>query len=1404
MNFDDNQTQEILSALRDPTILVPPLFTERETIDKIGDADKEYCVALIIGEDLTKDALSWREIKYNHNWVLLWLLMLSIEDTSLGSPYINVSKQQSPITYEATVYSLARQYLAMADAQDKQRIKYNVKSSHFINKTQLQDIQDAFEDVKKKEKEKKTKAKPKKQKTEEDEENVVEEIEEEIAVDFDSILAKYMESDVPVDIDEFGPRTQKGSSGLDKESFLVPCISDQVSSKATFCVTPIPSARDESKVVGYLIRVIQHDPRWNPGEMVLKLCGQCEDRNNSKDNRMFKEPWPQYVHLQGSNFIVHKMTLGLWFETVNIAKGGQRPDFNGTIEQFAQVERVDVFNSSNHPMAIASLEYALDRLARAGGDVGELRDYCSGESTVRWPDHLKTYRYFSPHVFWDHERYVGLFTQYFPKAIDAQHYFGEDMCQFLNRSQLIERKEVVHKSAHAVGYKTNNMFIYYAVEADELEEKMTGLRKRDYTAYCREIKEVNKVCMRKFNSIMQLDGTPTYLPIPPSIKSSIVWYQEYTKTHKTLSLDIEIYDPDMDLYSNHVIRLLALYNLCGKMLLPHILYKLHCLFTVYRKRRAGRQLPNVGIHGAHGDGKSSILDFFANICIPGTFLVISRTTAAADQTDIPVHDEMRGTHEVEEAFINTKVASKHPALVNMKKTSLSEGKVSVKRYQDIPVNGVGKLHGYRISTQATEYSEISLSNTIPDDTALASRSHNILLVRSTIPFEEWKHNLSKKKVRHVIDTFRVNQFLCMMLYKAMMVYAIPCREPFMKLFHDISARICEALRDWGVLHESFVAGRAIDIMEQTACQKTIERATVLTWHTKGSPHHGKPFHPDQMIDAAPVLYCTSNITLETWTAHASDVIKPEYESVLRAAALCMLNSEYDVNKTPLDYYFEDYKGKISWKKDRDYTYHRGDKDRNQWLIDLNYFEFNGTLEQVAMQIAERTEHPHLRTPVVANILESMSKRSFVPHFMANGRNGYARGQSMKDMEEFHRGRHMNKEKLTPSEYVNKLRFLCAEIAPCFVLGLLKRINGLQPFQYKTFDQGMAFFRGLLDDIDIVFLHLIVTNERFETVGDLQELTRFSKSFTDNEKELILSCFNFTSEERRALPPSFVYKYGRVILHFIEEDKILHPNSKKSWYLLKNKIKDENQYSHMASEADVPMLGNTPMGQKGKNAIQIVDLSRKGRVCISPLAIEQFNRNIILDAFNMATICATTQPGKRILGWVEEDDPTKLKTMTLTKKMIKQKVKDLDHGAPEFATSREDGVTFKRREYIVPEERVFLYGSLNAENEDDDDDVCDTALEIIKDIDLWAAQQQHAICGRPLDEPVRHPKWLRQNYKGPVGKIDYPHGIISQKFADAEKKWNANAIANYKKSRDLVRITPDSRKKKRGRENDSDI
>jgi hypothetical protein len=150
-------------------------------------------------------------------------------------------------------------------------------------------------------------------------------------------------------------------------------------------------------------------------------------------------------------------------------------------------------------------------------------------------------------------------------------------------------------------------------------------------------------------------------------------------------------------------------------------------------------------------------------------------------------------------------------------------------------------------------------------------------------------------------------------------------------------------------------------------------------------------------------------------------------------------------------------------------------------------------------------------------------------------------------------------------------------------------------------------------------------------------------------------------------------------------------------------------------------------------------------------------------------------------------------MTLTKKDIDDHVKILDDARPDKAAARTTGIAVKRREFISEQERIFLYGSNNPEM--DGDEQCISPLEIIENIDDWAARQQHLICGRPPTEPVRTIDWLRDHYTGPVGKMNYPHGIISERAKEAEDKWTINSISSYKHSRNLVRIPPDQGKKR---------
>jgi hypothetical protein len=173
----------------------------------------------------------------------------------------------------------------------------------------------------------------------------------------------------------------------------------------------------------------------------------------------------------------------------------------------------------------------------------------------------------------------------------------------------------------------------------------------------------------------------------------------------------------------------------------------------------------------------------------------------------------------------------------------------------------------------------------------------------------------------------------------------------------------------------------------------------------------------------------------------------------------------------------------------------------------------------------------------------------------------------------------------------------------------------------------------------------------------------------------------------------------------------------------------------------------------------------------------------LDAFIDATLCKSTKPGKRLLGWVDDNDSSKFKTIKLSKELIDQKVKEFDDNSPNNAVMRANGIPFIRRGFIEESAKAFLYGVERKEVE------IQKSIETVEDLDRWAATKQHLICGRPFDEPVRDPEWIKANYtkgKGLVGKIDYPNQIIRDKLTQSAIHWDPNSAAKRSKSRQIAR------------------
>ena len=325
-------------------------------------------------------------------------------------------------------------------------------------------------------------------------------------------------------------------------------------------------------------------------------------------------------------------------------------------------------------------------------------------------------------------------------------------------------------------------------------------------------------------------------------------------------LQVVLHDPELDFLSNAIIRQMAQFEKFGRYVHPDICMKLQGLFSVYQ-RRAGNLLYNLNLYGTHGVGKSEhTVSFCNNLFIPGTFTTLDRMTNAADQTDVSVEDQIRGQHEMEEAFVNEKHGRRHADKVNMKKSALTSGILTLASMEIRKIPGLGQIRVPTMHRQAQNYTEVNSSNSMPDENAIGSRYHNCLLTESSIPVEQMYYEVLSDHKKQFWTDYRVCQFLTAWMEKTMETFAIPCRSPYLALAYDISVRMIAYMKAHKLI-DGNVNMRRLEIIMNAIRVRTLQKAAILTWHTKGAPHYGEQFEPRQLEDAAPVMYADSSIIL---------------------------------------------------------------------------------------------------------------------------------------------------------------------------------------------------------------------------------------------------------------------------------------------------------------------------------------------------------------------------------------------------------------------------------------------------------------------------------------------------------------------------------------------------------------
>ncbi len=215
---------------------------------------------------------------------------------------------------------------------------------------------------------------------------------------------------------------------------------------------------------------------------------------------------------------------------------------------------------------------------------------------------------------------------------------------------------------------------------------------------------------------------------------------------------------------------------------------------------------------------------------------------------------------------------------------------------------------------------------------------------------------------------------------------------------------------------------------------------------------------------------------------------------------------------------------------------------------------------------------------------------------------------------------------------------------------------------------------------------------------------------------------------------------------------------------------------------------------------VVDKSESKRVHIMPHLADSFNCEIIEEALQFATLHKNMRAGKILMGLPIEANPMLLKVFHCPQAYLNAKVKELDEAmgwdnrgnwlgdddipVEERGTPRFHGISVNRRGGISKADAIYLtrapMAPLRPHERAGWENRAKRAIESVSavcdvyaDLDQDSATLQHMACGRPLDEPVRSPRWIMLQYQQAMlaagrswhESVDYPWDNV---YADAER------------------------------------
>lgn len=375
-------------------------------------------------------------------------------------------------------------------------------------------------------------------------------------------------------------------------------------------------------------------------------------------------------------------------------------------------------------------------------------DQQKDENYRHYPD-VHVYRLDPEQVFWYDERKLGLAELYWPDCgtttnycrmlmefrgdpeeliAEAIHNKDEALAAQLrekqNRTQqlvgslaeeydrfftkpVITRDEMQRTQPTLVGYKTGNILIHQFAERRQAEGILKQAmpadpfsQRAEYDKYCRMMTKYLRSNTEKFCSVWLTSGAVQDLPLPPTIRIMLKWFQD--GKFKSVTRPLYYSDPQMSMNGNLVAGIMLKMRTVRTVIQPVISLLSLGLQSTY-DHRPNRLKFHIVLCGGPDTGKTFMLinQLMETIMIPGTCEMVHRSSKRAKNTDTHINDIVYVCDEPPQFLLDDKAEAKFYDEVQDLKATLQSGQRQYMVFKRVVYNGQERRIADNIITDDT-------------------------------------------------------------------------------------------------------------------------------------------------------------------------------------------------------------------------------------------------------------------------------------------------------------------------------------------------------------------------------------------------------------------------------------------------------------------------------------------------------------------------------------------------------------------------------------------------------------------------------------------------------------------------------------------------------------------------------